>query len=90
MNDHETGLVIHLKTIINNVAAALGIGTALGVVNLFVGIASAAWLLLQFYGYFKYDLPLKKAKLREMQDIEFQKTKILSTLPSSAARGTQK
>lgn len=77
MNDNQMGFVIQLKTVINSIAAALGIGTALGVINLLVGIASAAWLVLQFYGYIKYDLPLKKAKLRDMQAYEFQKTKLM-------------
>lgn len=70
MNDHDMLLMAQLKTILNGVAAALGIGTALGFINLFVGIASAFWLLLQFHDYFKYDRPLKKSKFKLMQEFE--------------------
>ena len=76
MNDHQIGFAAQLKTVVNSLAATLGIGSALGIINLFVGIASACWLLVQFYTFFKYDLPLKKARLKDMQDYEFQKTKL--------------
>ena len=45
------------KAVINWVAAFLGIGTFLGVVNLAVGVLSAAWLTVQIYGYMVHELP---------------------------------
>ena len=48
-----------VKALVNWVAAFLGIGTFLGVVNLAVGVLSAAWLTVQIYGYMVHELPLK-------------------------------
>ncbi len=48
-----------LKALINWAAAFLGIGTFLGVVNLAVGVLSAAWLAVQIYGYLAHELPMK-------------------------------
>lgn len=44
---------------INYIAATLGIGSFLGLVNLAVGVLSALWLMLQLYGYIRYELPIK-------------------------------
>ncbi|GEM_PF-4888550 len=44
---------------INYVAATLGIGSFLGMVNIAVGVLSALWLMLQVYGYIRYELPMK-------------------------------
>ena len=44
---------------INYIAATLGIGSFLGLVNLAVGVLSAIWLSVQLYGYIKYELPIK-------------------------------
>jgi hypothetical protein len=52
---------------INYMAAFFGIGSALGFVNLVVGILSALWLMAQLYGYVKYELPHKRAKLLSAQ-----------------------
>ena len=49
---------------INYAAAALGVGTFLGLVNLVVGLLSALWLGAQLYGYVRYEIPHKRAKLR--------------------------
>ena len=49
---------------VNWVAAFFGIGSALGFINLIVGVLSAAWLSVQLYGYIRYELPHKRAKLR--------------------------
>jgi hypothetical protein len=81
VNDNDMLFVAQLKTIVNGVAAALGIGTALGFINFFVGIASAFWLLLQLYDYFKYDRPLKKSKFRQMKD--FEATQLYDTAVST-------
>lgn len=51
-----------LKAIINWAAAFLGIGTFLGVVNLAVGVLSAAWLAVQIYGYLVHELPMKRMR----------------------------
>lgn len=48
---------------VNYVAAVAGIGTWLGFVNIVVGILSAGWLSIQLYGYIKYELPHKRARL---------------------------
>lgn len=44
---------------INYIAATLGIGSFLGMVNIAVGVLSALWLMLQVYGYIRYELPIK-------------------------------
>ena len=44
---------------INYIAATLGIGSFLGLVNLAVGVLSAIWLTVQLYGYVRYELPIK-------------------------------
>lgn len=50
---------------INYAAALLGIGTFLQLVNLAVGALSAMWLTVQLYGYVRYELPHKRARLRQ-------------------------
>lgn len=50
---------------INYAAALLGIGTFLQLVNLTVGVLSAGWLAVQLYGYVRYELPHKRARLRQ-------------------------
>lgn len=45
------------------IAAGLGLSSALGWVQLTVGILSGAWLIVQWWNYFTYTLPLNKAKL---------------------------
>jgi uncharacterized membrane protein (Fun14 family) len=61
----EPGPVIK---IVNAVAAGLGISSFLGMVNLLVGVMSVAWLILQGYGYVKYELPMKREKLRRLKE----------------------
>lgn len=51
-----------LKSVVNWIAAFLGIGTFLGFVNLVVGVLSAAWLAVQLYGYIKHELPMKRMR----------------------------
>ena len=51
-----------LKTVISWLAAFLGIGTFLGCVNLAVGLLSAAWLVVQLYGYIRHELPMKRMR----------------------------
>jgi ABC-type lipoprotein release transport system permease subunit len=52
---------------VSYLAAFLGIGTVVGLVNLTVGILSACWLTYQLYVAIKYDLPIKRAKLAAAQ-----------------------
>lgn len=56
--DHE----LTLKSIFNFVAAFLGIGSFLGVINLAVGVLSAFWLVVQLYGYLAHELPMKRMR----------------------------
>lgn len=50
------------KSVINWLAAILGLGTFLGLVNLAVGVLSAAWLTVQIYGYLAHELPMKRMR----------------------------
>ena len=50
------------KAVINWLAAALGIGSFLGLVNLIVGGLSATWLAVQLYGYLAHELPMKRMR----------------------------
>ena len=56
-----------VKALVNWVAAFLGIGTFLGVVNLAVGVLSAAWLSVQIYGYLVHELPMKRMRKKILQ-----------------------
>ena len=60
-NRMEEALATHpaLLKAINYIAATLGIGSFLGMVNIAVGVLSALWLMLQVYGYIRYELPMK-------------------------------
>ena len=51
-----------VKSVINWLAAFLGIGTFLGVVNLLVGVLSASWLAVQIYGYIMHEMPMKRMR----------------------------
>ena len=51
-----------VKAVVNWLAAALGIGSFLGLVNLIVGVLSATWLGVQLYGYLVHDLPMKRMR----------------------------
>lgn len=59
IHNTDTGTV---KAFVNWAAAFLGIGTFLGVVNLAVGVLSAAWLAVQIYGYLVHELPMKRMR----------------------------
>jgi uncharacterized membrane protein YGL010W len=65
VNDHATLWGKIIKTI-DWIAAVLGIGTVVGLVNLGVGVLSAAWIAVQLYGYWRYELPMKRAKLKRV------------------------
>jgi hypothetical protein len=65
MSDHDT---ITLKHFVNWLAAILGLGTFAQVVPVAVGVLSGVWVTVQLYGYVKYELPVKRAKLKELHD----------------------
>lgn len=51
-----------MKSIFNWLAAFLGIGSFLGIINLAVGVLSAVWLAVQLYGYLAHELPMKRMR----------------------------
>lgn len=67
---HEPGPVIKA---INMIAAALGVSSFLGIVNLAVGVLSVMWLCLQGYGYIRYELPAKAERLRQLRASESER-----------------
>ena len=52
---------------INYIAATLGIGSFLGLVNIAVGVLSALWLSVQLYGYIAHELPMKRMRKKILQ-----------------------
>jgi ABC-type lipoprotein release transport system permease subunit len=65
MNDHATLWGKFVKAL-DWIAVVLGIGTVVGLVNLVVGVLSGAWIAVQLYGYWRYELPMKRAKLKRV------------------------
>lgn len=63
----QTDLALTLKSTLNWLAAFLGIGTFLGIVNLAVGLLSAAWIAAQLYGYLRLELPMKRLRKQLLQ-----------------------
>lgn len=61
MDNHAAAGSAFLK-FINYLAASMGIGTFLGIVNVAVGVLSALWLAMQLYGYVKHELPMKRMR----------------------------
>jgi hypothetical protein len=49
------------------VSALLGLGTAIGVVNLLVGVLSACWLTAQLWNHFRYVVPKHKREKAEWE-----------------------
>ncbi len=66
--EKNEALVPHVKTAANWLAALLGIGTFAGMVNVLVGLLSAAWLTYQLYVAIKFELPIKRARLQAIKD----------------------
>lgn len=67
-NAHDPSPLVRF---LNYLAAVLGIGTFLQVVNVVVGVLSATWLMVQLWGWFKYERPRKLIELeRGMIDLE--------------------
>jgi hypothetical protein len=63
MDDVQAFLATKTAAAVSWLAALLGLGTPMGWINPTVGVLSACWLLVQLWNYFKYTLPLNKAKL---------------------------
>lgn len=57
----------HVKPVINWIAAALGIGTFAGLVNVLVGLLSAGWLAYQLWVAITLELPIKRARLAALR-----------------------
>jgi hypothetical protein len=62
MTDHEPRSNA-IRLMLDWIAAGLGIGTVLGLVNLSVGVLSSFWLAYQLYVAIRYELPVKRMKL---------------------------
>lgn len=61
--------------VVSYIAAGLGIGTFMGLVNVTIGVLSAIWLAAQLYGYIRYELPTKRYRRAEARrDFERQQT----------------
>ena len=69
LQKHEE-LLIHIKHVFNWVASFLGIGTVVGLVNIFVGLASGVWICWQLYLSVKYELPVKRARAQRLLNNE--------------------
>lgn len=83
----HTDHTVTVKSVINWLAAFLGIGTFLGFVNLAVGVLSAAWLTVQIYGYIKHELPMKRMRQKLLRkDLEQRRTRPAPLEPEEAGR----
>lgn len=67
MTEHQEHLTPAMKAVINWIAAGLGIGTFAQRVPVIVGVLSRAWIAVQLYGYLRYELPIKRAKLAQLE-----------------------
>ena len=64
---HHEESVTRMKILVDWVAAALGLGTIAGLVNILVGLLSALWLAYQLYVAVRYELPIKRARLKAVR-----------------------
>lgn len=67
-NSFSDAAVAKLVACLTWLAAFLGLGTAVGWINLSVGVLSACWLAVQLRHYFRFTLPLAKAKLKAFHE----------------------
>lgn len=68
MNNHDwPDLWPQLKPIVNWLAAGLGLGSAIGAVNLLVGVLSSFWLAIQCYNWFFYTRPRNMLELEALR-----------------------
>lgn len=55
-----------LAKIVTWISSFLSLGTIAGLVNIFLGLASGAWICWQLYLSVKYDLPMKRARAQKV------------------------
>ena len=69
MNNEDLHLWLSSKAamFVSWVSAFLGLGTAIGVVNLLVGVLSACWLTAQLWNFATYTLPKNKREKAEWE-----------------------
>jgi uncharacterized membrane protein len=69
MNNESLHQILSTKTamFVSWVSALLGLGTAVGVVNLLVGVLSACWLTAQLINHFMYVVPKHKREKAEWE-----------------------
>ena len=67
-NDFHQWLSSKTAGFLSWLSAFLGLGTAVGVVNLTVGVLSATYLCVQIYNWFTYTRPMNKMKLQHMRE----------------------
>jgi hypothetical protein len=69
MNNESLHQILSTKTaaLVSWVSALLGLGTAVGVVNLLVGVLSACWLTAQLWNFATYTLPKNKREKAEWE-----------------------
>ena len=63
MTDHHTTIGAKFVSFLTWLATALGLGTLIGIVNVSVGLLSAAWIVIQINNYYKYTLPINRAQI---------------------------
>jgi uncharacterized membrane protein (Fun14 family) len=91
MNDHilsgnstmedQSHLTPHAKTFVNWLLAVLGIGSAVDLVPIVVGVFSVAWLVIQAYGYVTIDMPNKRLDRENKKlDQEIKRAKLAAVL----------
>jgi hypothetical protein len=69
MNNEDLHLWLSSKAalFVSWVSAFLGLGTAIGVVNLLVGVLSACWLTAQLWNFATYTLPKNRREKAEWE-----------------------
>jgi hypothetical protein len=68
-NNESLHQILSTKTaaLVSWVSALLGLGTAVGVVNLLVGVLSACWLTAQLWNFATYTLPKNRREKAEWE-----------------------
>lgn len=55
--DHHESILRSFRELVSWVAAGLGITSAMGLINVVIGVLSAAWLATQLWRFWRYDYP---------------------------------
>ncbi len=76
MDNESLHQILSTKTaaLVSWVSALLGLGTAVGVVNLTVGVLSACWLTAQLWNFWMYTVPKNKREKAEWEAKAAKKT----------------